>query len=435
MNKKQMVRTGAAIIVTAALAIAGYSASQKTSLQNAYPNPVEGTGGNLTINSTTDLRLSGKWAKVTIPASISGTANDPIEISGAEGNQVQCIEVKGNYVTVSGLFVTNCSSHGILVSGKYIKILNNTVTGNVTENGKGTCPGTGQWGSGLKIMVGAEDVLVQGNQVYENCGEGIGITRGVNVVVANNTVRDNFSVNIYIDNSNFVTIQNNLTVCTGIYLRDGHRPSGIVLGEEYYSGWGAQRHDNDVIGNTSNGCYDGVSAWMSKVGGTLKNVKITGNVVMYSTHRSISILSVNDNVVVEDNRMHTPNVYIVNSAGVTVRNNIVYGVGTVIPETTGTPVTFTRTPFVISPTVSRTRTPTITQPGPSPAGATRTSTRTITPTVTKTLTPSPTVTLIPTMTRTMTPTPTKTPIMPTPIATFWCTTPPAGGIEICVRPK
>lgn len=57
------------------------------------------------------------------------------------------------------------------------------------------------WGSGIKVRVGGDNALIEGNTVYHNYGEGIAVTRGIGCVVRNNHVFDNFAVQIYIDNS------------------------------------------------------------------------------------------------------------------------------------------------------------------------------------------------------------------------------------------
>ena len=264
----------------------------------------------------------------------SGTASAPINIIGSAAilnmNRVQenGIKILGNYINISGFEVMGATSHGVLIGGTNIKVENSSVHHSVTENGAdGSCGlmGSSGWGSALKVMVGAEDVILRGNTIYENCGEGIGVTRGVNVLVENNTVRDNFGVNIYMDNSPYTTTQNNTVICTGIYLRDGRRPSGIAMAEEYYSGWGAQRHDNHVLNNKVDGCFDGIASWQPDFAdGKLVNAVLSGNTVINGTRRSIALYSANENVLVENNSVYAA-VYVVNSSGVTLTNNVLVG--------------------------------------------------------------------------------------------------------------
>jgi hypothetical protein len=120
-----------------------------------------------------------------------------------------------------------------------------------------------------------------------------------------------------------VTIQNNVSYCTGTHLRDGKRPSGIAMGEESYPGWGAQLHDINISGNTISNCRYGISAYESNVGGTLKNVTISNNNIHSGTKRSISLQTLsNQNVLVANNIIFN-SIYVLQSAGVTLKGNII----------------------------------------------------------------------------------------------------------------
>lgn len=319
----------------------------------------------------------------------SGTASAPINIIGSAavldmgGMQANGIKVSGSYINISGFEVKGTTSHGVLIGSKNVKFENSSVHHSVLENGSGTCSGSGGWGSAVKVMVGGENVVIRGNSVYENCGEGIGITRGVNVLVENNTVRDNYSVNIYLDNSPYTTAQNNNVSCTGIYLRDGRRPSGIAIAEEEYTGWGAQRHDNYVLNNYVTGCYDGISSWQPEVvDGKLINAVISGNTVASGTRRSIYLDSVNQNVLIANNAVFAA-VVVKNPSGVTIQNN-----------TTSGSVTATATQSVPA-------TATIVTPSPTLSVATATGDPTTLPTNT------------PVSTDVISPTGTSLPVMPT----------------------
>lgn len=197
----------------------------------------------LAAPNANDIVLDPSRTYSNYTVSVSGYANDPIVIWG-NGAMVKCLTIKGNYVTVDNVIATGCSSHGILVSGKNDAVLNSTVYGNVTENGTGPCPGTGSWGSGIKGAVGAENLTVRYNTVFANCGEGIALTRVIGGEVDNNTVYDNFSVNIYVDNSNGVIVHDNRTLCyDSRFYRNGSPARGVTLAAEYYSGWGFQFRD------------------------------------------------------------------------------------------------------------------------------------------------------------------------------------------------
>ncbi len=331
------------------------------------------------------LMVSGTFTNQTLLVNKSGSASAPITIVGnnavinVQGSKNNGINISGSYVNVSGFDVRNSFEHGVLIGGKHVRFENSSVHHTVLENGSnGSCSGAGSWGSAVKLVVGAENVTIRGNTVYENCGEGIAVTRGVNVLVENNTVRDNFSVNIYVDNSPYVTVKNNVISCGNTYLRNGGRAIGIVLGEESYSGWGAQRHHNYVLDNYIEGCHDGIASWLPEVaGGKLKDSVISGNIVPSGIRRGITINSGNQNVLIENNQIFG-GIYLAYPNGVTLKNN------TITSGATSTP--------------SRTPTPT--------------SVKTATPTRTPTFTKTPTVTLTPaTFTPTFTFTPSKTPVV------------------------
>lgn len=282
--------------------------------------------------------LSGNYGTLTL--STSGTASNPNVYIGDGTAKINCLVIPKDYITVSNVEVTGCSSHGVLITGKNVIFENSKVYHTVNENvgsSAGTCSGSGGWGSGLKLAVGSENVTLRNNQVYENCGEGIGITRSINALVENNIVRDNFSVNIYIDNSPFSRAISNNVSCTGIYLRNGNRMTGISVAEESYSGWGTQRHDNQVLNNTVNGCYDGITSWVSEVsGGKLLDAVISGNTVTNSQRDSIYLNGANENVLVSNNYLFkAPRVSA--PAGVTLQNNVIISNGT--PPPTISPTT------------------------------------------------------------------------------------------------
>jgi hypothetical protein len=273
------------------------------------------------------MYVSGEWDE-TLTVSAMGTSAQPINVIGTSAvilaTTSNGIWIAGDYINLSGFEVSGAKSFGIAVTGKHIIIENNIVHHAVTGNGiNGSC-GSGSHGSALKLSLGAEDVIVRGNTVHENCGEGIAVTRGVNVLIENNTVWDNFVVNIYVDNSPYVVVQNNTSTCTGSYMRSGRRPNGVSLGEESYSGWGAQRHDINILNNVIDGCDYGILAWESYVGGTMKNVLISGNTIKSGITRSISLYTLNQNVRVENNLIYA-DLYVKNMDGVTLLNNTIIG--------------------------------------------------------------------------------------------------------------
>ncbi|MDP1546729.1 MAG: right-handed parallel beta-helix repeat-containing protein [Anaerolineales bacterium] len=330
MNKRNLQTIGA-LVVGASLMI-GMVVISRVSQAVSAVTPI--TNNTTTIPTAakppTEQATSTAKNSVLLTANVtgtyiinqSGTTSDPVVIDG-NGFTVQCIKVTGSYVTVRNFFVENCNSHAILVLGNNVNVENNTVRYNITENGKVNC-GTlnGGWGSGIKAEKGSHGVTIQGNTVYENCGEGIAATMSYNVIIENNTVWDNFSVGIYVDNSYNVTVRNNEIYCTGIYLRAGRRPIGIAFGEELYKDWGSQRHDNSAINNHINGCDMGIVSWDSDTpDGREIRLLIEGNRIFNTIGRSIELNTVNEDVLIRDNVSDRP-VYVRKPEGVTLIGNI-----------------------------------------------------------------------------------------------------------------
>ena len=267
----------------------------------------------------------------TLTLSKLGTENAPITVVGnnailnMQGTNPRGIVAKGSHLHISGFEITRATEYGIYVDGNNIVVENNVLHDNVTKNGVGTCGQSTSWGSAVKVKDGTVNTTIRSNTVYDNCGEGITVTRGTTSLIENNTVHDNFSANIYVDNSPFVTVRNNTSYCTGTHLRDGKRPSGIAVGEESYAGWGAQLHDILISGNTITDCRTGISAYESNVGGTLTNVSILNNNIPSGEKRSISLQTLsNKNVLIANNHIFN-SVYVLQPAGVTLNGNVIDG--------------------------------------------------------------------------------------------------------------
>lgn len=240
--------------------------------------------GNSVLVAGDTLYVSGNYT-TTLNITKSGNTSAPIKYIGQNlpkinvgSNASLSINIAADYVVVDGFDAFGGNSHGLYTTRKHIQILNNKIHGGAaSNNGSGTtCTGSAQWGSGLKLAVGAEDILIKGNEVYENCGEGLAVTRGVNVRVENNVIRDNYSVNLYLDNSPFTTAIGNQSICTGTYLRDGNRPTAILLGNEFYDGWGSQSHDILVENNKTSGCNKAIRLY-NPINGPMTNIIVRNN--------------------------------------------------------------------------------------------------------------------------------------------------------------
>lgn len=267
---------------------------------------------------TNDITISGTYGLLTY--SNSGTPDNPIVIR-AYGAKARCVQLLGDNIVLMGITVEGCQSHGIFTDGNNVTIKDNIVRNSVLEG----CKGTGGWGSAIKVRIGGNNIVIEDNIVYKNCGEGIGVTRGSNVIVRNNTVTDNWSVNIYIDNSYNVEVVDNYTGCFDPAFQRGGLGSGITLGAEFYEGWGVQLHDVTIDGNVIEKCRG------------IRN--ISGGLP--------------ENIVIKNNMFISPPVGdLVNVPNANVSNNYI-----ITPTPFQTTLTPTKTPTITS-TLTKTKTPT-----------------------------------------------------------------------------
>ncbi|MGE5249114.1 MAG: right-handed parallel beta-helix repeat-containing protein [Bacteroidota bacterium] len=216
-----------------------------------------------------------------------------VDVSGleVENSTKYCVDLRGSHVTASGLTVHDCQGHGISSAGNnHVQILNNRIYRAVLSNSARAL--LSGWDSGIKVRV-SDDVLIQGNTVFDNYGEGMA-TRGTNITIRGNTVYDNYSVNIYTNSENAL-IEKNFVYCTpnSGFERSGKPAAGIAMGEEYYEGWGARLINARVLNNIVAHCKNGVrynGAETGVVGGGLKYATIAYNTLYDTVEATIGIV-------------------------------------------------------------------------------------------------------------------------------------------------
>ncbi len=273
----------------------------------------------------------------TVIIDMNNVASSGIELTGSyisvTGLEVKrsgdnCVNLTGSNLAVDHLVVHECWNHGIQAeSASNIKILNSRVFRAVLMNSSRTT--TSGWGSGIKVRI-SDNILIQGNTIYNNYGEGLG-TRGTNITIRGNTVYDNYSVNIYTNSEN-VLIERNFVYCTpnSGFERDGMAALGIALAEEYFEGWGARINNARVLNNIVAFCksgirYNGASAGV--VGGGLKNSIIAYNTLYGSTASALGIVygSAQTNSIIADNIIWQADnklANVENNTGLTFMNNL-----------------------------------------------------------------------------------------------------------------
>lgn len=236
----------------------------------------------------------------------SGTDDQPIIIDGGvydgsnrSGQNVVMID--GSNIVFKNAEVKNAYDFGIRTKGNNIVISNVEVHHSVRKyfNGVTCTNSSGGWGAGIRIGVG-NGIRVENSRSYNNCGEGIGLLAASNVFLEGNIIENNWSINIYIDQSNGVSAIDNLSICNDKnYYRYGMQSRGISFGAEGYGVGditGATILRNTIIGCRGISFYD-------QIGAKIINSEIAYNDFTQVVGVPISFPSntIGDNVNIHDN--------------------------------------------------------------------------------------------------------------------------------------
>ncbi len=234
----------------------------------------------------------GEWA--IINGSNITTTDDLIAVSPGSYIDIKSLEIKNSTqagislynannciidnVTVhhsngTGIYVGASDSEPTSAMNHHNTIKNCTLYNNVLSN-YGLNP-SGGWNSALTLNT--HDNICTGNNVYNNSGEGIGCY-GRNNYVANDTVHDNFSVDIYVNQTQGSTLENNTIICQNntSYYRNGHAAIGIEFANEANSNY---LLNTIVRNNVIQNVWRGMVYWQSY--NTMTNCSITGNTISH----------------------------------------------------------------------------------------------------------------------------------------------------------
>lgn len=247
----------------------------------------------------------------------SGTKDNPITIQAQAGEHVvldgsgtkantDLVAITGSYITFSGFEVQDATRTGISVYGVHdVKLTNNIVhdtqrggiylggwqeyqsynqivQGNIvyhTALENISKQSTAGWARALAVDVTTNSTISQ-NKVFENHGEGVGALSSSKLTYSNNVVYDNYSVQMYFDNSQYITATGNKVFHTNEtdYFRAGKPGVGMLIANEYTT---YQKYSTgyDISGNTLSGVgspkYDGSYGW----GGGLGTSSISNNTI------------------------------------------------------------------------------------------------------------------------------------------------------------
>ncbi|MBN1458094.1 MAG: right-handed parallel beta-helix repeat-containing protein [Armatimonadetes bacterium] len=225
------------------------------------------------------------------------------------------IEKEADHVTVAGFTVRNSTGAGVKIYGDYVRIAGCKVT-NIDYQGIQTRGATGVqylgnevwetcrmnlakereggWPAALTAWE-SSGVTYLGNTIHDNHGEGISAWLGTeDCRILGNTVYDNWSVNIYLDNSKRALVEGNLVYTTRSTFSSHRDPAiGIAIADEDYSewnsGWTPDSAGHMIRNNLLLNCSRGISFWEYVEGSGLKDCTFANNTILGSWECGIRV--------------------------------------------------------------------------------------------------------------------------------------------------
>jgi parallel beta-helix repeat protein len=265
---------------------------------------------------------------------VQNAPNAGIFLYNADNIKVRWNKVHGSQAAGINASTSSSSARGTTHD---IRIEGNRVYDNVRQNVTGTA---GSWQQGLSAFR-ANNVQIIGNSVYENFGEGVDYIMSSNGLISENRIRDNFSINLYLDNAGDTVVERNFIHSYGYtqFYRGGDPASGIGMATETYYENGVAalnplnnlRIVNNIILRASNGITYG--NWESD--GGLHNTLIANNTVYGAKYYDLYLQNghtgsnvhdttrVENNIFVQD--LSTKNYASAPTVGITYAYNAWYG--------------------------------------------------------------------------------------------------------------
>jgi hypothetical protein len=196
---------------------------------------------------------------------------------------------------VSGCNINNSQLAGIFIGGNdLVSASDNTIDNcrvwnNCRMNQARTL--TGGWPAGISSMRAANTTVIN-CEVFQNWGEGIGYPMTNGGAIDNNDVHDNFSVNIYLDNTTNVEVTGNTVINqnkTFMY-RNGNPATGIQMANEAVN-IPNPCNNNIIFDNIIGGGLRGIAYGNYQNGGGILNTIISFNTVSDSWYKAAEIQS------------------------------------------------------------------------------------------------------------------------------------------------
>ncbi|MEK8029587.1 right-handed parallel beta-helix repeat-containing protein [Ideonella sp. DXS29W] len=199
---------------------------------NAIQNVTNGDG--IVVVETVGATIAGNTVKSVRKVTADGKGKDGIKARPSENLTIERNWVED--IAGSAIYLAGPYNWAVRTRHANVKVLDNTVTKAVMLNeytGTPRCQGFG-WPSALNVSQ-TDGVLIQGNHVFQNFGEGITLNDATRGTLVQNNSHDNFGVNLYLNNASNSTVDRNQAIndpaLTAFY-RCGAPAGGIGLANE-----------------------------------------------------------------------------------------------------------------------------------------------------------------------------------------------------------
>lgn len=203
-----------------------------------------------------------------------------IEIWGP-GSRIHTVEVIGNNIHHCQLNGIYAGFNNLNDPVRDILMADNTIKNCVLINEKLS---SSSWSFGIGAGL-SKNVTLKNNTVSQCYGEGIGLYLSDHGVIEDNVVHDNFSVNIYLDNTTNSQVTRNLVYTTNDnkFYRFNQPASGIQIANENYRGYTNLSSHNTITNNILIGNYFAFSYGSYQRGGGLRHTIFANNTAYGST--------------------------------------------------------------------------------------------------------------------------------------------------------
>ena len=235
--------------------------------------------------------VSGLWHTLLFFENTEYIIFQNIEVVNSRGSGIR-IDENSHHITFHNIWLHSTGYDGIEANNSnYLTVEDSRLWNtNIVNDKNSPWYEFFMWGGAImasgdpdSTIAPAHDIVIRGNEIFQNYGEGINIFGHVNgAIIEDNTFWDNWAPSIFTPNSENIFISGNLIYQTNDprFLREGNPGSGIAfLNEPPPTRPGTMRNIT-VINNLVMGCNRNIAFWNDEVGGPLQNVLFAHNTLI-----------------------------------------------------------------------------------------------------------------------------------------------------------